>query len=65
MPHSAITGRLRGVEAGALLLGGHLRILIPPTISMSDFPIGSSLTVVVHEGPDKHLVAESITRNVV
>jgi hypothetical protein len=65
MPNSVITGRLRAVDAGAIVLAGHLRILIPPGLSITVFPIGCSLSVVVREGPDKQLVAESITRNVV
>jgi hypothetical protein len=62
MPNLLITGRLRAVETGAIVLTAHVRILIPPDISITDFPIGCSLTVVVHEGPDKQIIAERITR---
>jgi hypothetical protein len=63
MPNAVIVGILRAVEAGVILLSGNVHIIIPPTLSVAEFPIGCSLTVVVHEQADEHLVAESIRRN--
>ena len=63
MANSVIIGRLHAIEAGAIILGEHCRIIIPPTISVAGFPIGSRLTVVVHEESDERLIAESIERN--
>lgn len=63
MPNAVIVGVLRAVEAGSIVLSGNVRIAIPTTLSLTDFPIGCSLTVVVHQQADGHLVAESIRRN--
>jgi hypothetical protein len=63
MPNSVIIGRLRAVEPGHIILGGNLRIIVPPALSVAEFPIGCSLTVVVHQLSDDHLIAESIKRN--
>jgi len=63
MPNAVVVGLLRVVEAGSIVLSGDVRIVIPPTLSISEYPIGCSLTVVVHQQSDEHLVAESIRRN--
>jgi hypothetical protein len=63
MPNSVIVGRLRAIEGDTIILGGHCRIHIPPTISVAEFPIGTSLTVVVHQESDEHLIAERIERS--
>jgi hypothetical protein len=63
MPNSVIIGRLRAVEPGHIILGGHMRIQIPTGMSVAQFPIGCSLTVVAHQESDDHIVAESITLN--
>jgi hypothetical protein len=60
---SVILGRLRAVEAESIILGGNLRIHLPPPLSVAAFPIGCSLTLVVHQLSDRRLVAESISHN--
>jgi hypothetical protein len=59
---SVILGRLRAVEADSVILGGNLRIHIPPPLSVAEFPIGCSLTLVVHQLSER-LVAESVRHN--
>jgi hypothetical protein len=63
MPNAVIVGILRAVEAGAILLSGNVRIIVPSNLSVAEFPIGCSLTVIVHQQSDEHLAAESIRRN--
>jgi hypothetical protein len=62
MPTSVISGRLTAIEPGHIVLGMNLhRIIVPPALSAAEFPIGSSLTVVVREVGGK-LIAVSIER---
>ena len=63
MSNAVVIGRLRGVEAGAIVLDGELCIIVPPTLSVADFPIGCRVTVAVHRESDERLVAETIKRN--
>jgi hypothetical protein len=63
MPNAVVVGILHAVEVGSIVLSGNVHIVIPPTLSVAEYPIGCSLTVVVHEQSDEHLVAESIRRN--
>jgi hypothetical protein len=53
MSNAVVIGRLRGVEAGAIVLDGELRIIVPPTLSVADFPIGCNRVVI--PVPHRHL----------
>ena len=61
MPNSVIVGPLRGVAPGRITLGGNLHVLVPDGLFDRETPLGSSLTVVVHEREDGLLIAESVT----
>lgn len=45
MPNSVIVGRLRSVEADALVVGGGLRLMLSPGVRVPDVPVGTSLTI--------------------
>jgi len=59
MPNSVVAGKLRAVEVGLITLGRDLRIIVPPEM-VTDIPLGTGLTVVVHQEPNGWLVAESV-----
>ena len=59
MPNSVVAGKLRAVEVGLITLGRDLRIIVPPEM-VTDIPLGTSLTVVVHQEPNGWLLAESV-----
>jgi hypothetical protein len=63
MPNSVIVGKLRAIHPDHIVLGGGVRILLPAHIAIDGLEVGASLTVVVHEDTDQHLMAESITKN--
>jgi hypothetical protein len=46
MPNSVIVGPLRGIEATSFILGGNMRVFLSTGVSMPDYPLGTSLTVV-------------------
>jgi hypothetical protein len=56
-------GKLRAFESGLITLGGALRIIVPPEIAVTDIPLGTSVTVVVHQRTDGWLVAEGVRVN--
>jgi len=60
MPNSVIVGNLRAIHPDHIVLGGGVRILLPAHITTDGLEVGASLTVVLHESTDQHLVAESI-----
>lgn len=62
MPNSVVIGRLRAVDGVVITLGGNVRIIVPPTFTIEDYPIGCSLTVTVHLRADDLLIAERIDR---
>jgi hypothetical protein len=47
MRNSVIVGPLRGIKDEAIILGGDVRIVLPPPLSVSAVPLGTSLTVTV------------------
>ena len=61
MPHSVVVGPLRAFAPGQITLGGNLHILVPDGLLDREPPLGTSLTVVVHERQDGLLIAESVT----
>ena len=61
MPNSVIVGSLRAVEPGRITLGGNLHIVVPDGMLDREIPLGTSLTVIVHEREDGLLIAESVT----
>jgi hypothetical protein len=61
MPNSVIVGPLRGVAPGRITLGGNLHIVVPDGLLDREIPLGTSLTVIVHEREDGLLIAESVT----
>jgi hypothetical protein len=61
MPNSVVVGPLRAVAPGRITLGGNLHILVPDGLFDGAAPLGTSLTVVVHEREDGQLIAESVT----
>jgi hypothetical protein len=63
MPNSVVVGKVRRIEPGYIILGGNLRIVVPADLSVPNMQIGSSITVVVHQGEDGALVAESVTES--
>ena len=63
MPNSVIVGKLRAIYPDHIVLGGRVRIVLPAHITTEGLEVGVSLTVVVHEDTDQHLVAESIKKN--
>ena len=60
---TVVVGPLRAIEPGRITLGGNLHIIVPPELILSDIPLDSSVTVVVHERDDGLLIAESIKRS--
>ncbi len=63
MANSIVAGKLRALESGLITLGGALRIIVPPEIAVTDIPLGTSVTVVVHQRTDGWLVAEGVRVN--
>jgi hypothetical protein len=63
MPHAVIIGLLLAVETDAILLSGDVRISIPSTLRVPDFPIGCSVTVVVDKHTGENPIAVSIKRS--
>jgi len=43
---------LRAVEADAIIPGDNLPIIIPPGLSLAEFPIGCGVAVLVHPHSD-------------
>ena len=54
-----IVGQLRAIYGESFVLGGELRVFLSPGVSIPDFPLGTSLTVVTVTHHDV-LYAESI-----
>jgi hypothetical protein len=63
MPNSVIVGKLRAIYPDHIVLGGSVRIMLPAHITTDGLEVGASLTIVIHEDTDQHLVAESIKKN--
>jgi hypothetical protein len=63
MPNAVVVGLLRAIEPGHITLSGNLHIIVPAELILPDIPLGSSVTVVVHERADGLLIAESIKRS--
>jgi hypothetical protein len=57
-----VVGKLRAIHSDHIVLGGGVRILLPAHITTDGLEVGASLTVVIHENTDRHLVAESIRK---
>jgi hypothetical protein len=45
MPNSVIIGRLRSAEEGVVVIGGGLRLVLAPGVTVPDVPVGTSLTI--------------------
>ena len=43
---SVIVGQLRAIDGESFVLGADLRVFLSPGVSIPDFPLGTSLTVV-------------------
>jgi hypothetical protein len=56
-----IVGRLCSIDGESFVLGGALRVFLSPGVSIPDFPLGTSLTVVAVSHHDV-LYAESISQ---
>jgi hypothetical protein len=63
MANSIVAGKLRALESGLITLGGALRIIVPPEVAVTDIPLGTSVTVAVHQRTDGWLVAEGVRVN--
>ena len=61
MPNVVVAGLLRAVEPGRITLSGNLHVIVPPEVVVPNVPLGSRLTVVLHEQADGRLIAERIT----
>jgi hypothetical protein len=56
-----IVGQLRAIDGESFVLGGDLRVFLSPGVTIPDFPLGTSLTVVAVSHQDL-LYAESISQ---
>ena len=63
MANSIVAGKLRAFASGLITLDGALRIIVPPEIAVTDIPLGTSVTVFVHQRTDGWLVAEGVRVN--
>jgi hypothetical protein len=61
MPNSVVIGRLRTVERDAVVIGGGLRLILSPGVTVPNVPVGTSLTIIaVHR--DGVTYAENVER---
>ena len=59
MPDSVIVGRLHKVEGDVIIIGGGVRITLGPGVTLPQFTVGTSLTVVAIER-DGVIYAENV-----
>jgi len=60
MARSVLTGTIHAVEPGLLTLTPAMQVIVPLELALTDFPLGSSVSVTLQDRDDGRLIAESI-----